>query len=276
MSSLPERGPSRLSLLRGDARALHADAANAGALFQVASQFNLLEMVHPGVTPEQGVTGYESDATQGPACAIAAGAGTIYRNYFIPIGDPPGQTEGRQVDCLAGVGAALGNDRDRLWKFRNGYALASSEGLGWIRDHLAQADASEIDGLRERLEVGIHWNTEVTISQTRHSVAQVYGSALPVAYSGIPSTRWEPFARFVLQASYEATLLAARLSAESTGNRLVYLTLLGGGAFGNELAWILDGIRHALERTSGAGLDLRLVTFGAPHPDVSRFVEACA
>ena len=33
-------------------------AAICGALFQVASQFNLLEMVSPTVTPEQGVTRY--------------------------------------------------------------------------------------------------------------------------------------------------------------------------------------------------------------------------
>ncbi|MCY2962569.1 MAG: hypothetical protein NT069_02780, partial [Planctomycetota bacterium] len=58
---------------------LHADNRNANALFQVASQFNLLEMVAPQVTPERGVGIYERDRTQGPACAISAGAGTIYR-----------------------------------------------------------------------------------------------------------------------------------------------------------------------------------------------------
>ena len=57
---------------------LHTDDSNAGSLFQVASQFNLLEMVSPSVTPEYGVGIYENDRTQGPACAIAAGAGTIY------------------------------------------------------------------------------------------------------------------------------------------------------------------------------------------------------
>ena len=58
----------------GDARAMHAEPALAGALFQVASQFNLLEMVSQNVTPEHGVTGYAYDHTQGPACAMAAGA----------------------------------------------------------------------------------------------------------------------------------------------------------------------------------------------------------
>jgi hypothetical protein len=51
----------RVSELVGDAKALHADSANAGAVFQVASQFNLLEMVSPSVTPEQGIGIYEND-----------------------------------------------------------------------------------------------------------------------------------------------------------------------------------------------------------------------
>ncbi len=34
-------------------QSLHADVRNAGALFQVASQFNLLEMVSPDVSPRQ-------------------------------------------------------------------------------------------------------------------------------------------------------------------------------------------------------------------------------
>ena len=86
---------------------MHADPELEGALFQVASQFNLLEMTGPSVTPEDGVTRYSSDHTQGPACAIAAGAATIYRNYFAPVDGESGQTRDRQIDALAGVGAAL-------------------------------------------------------------------------------------------------------------------------------------------------------------------------
>src|SRR2546427_10853657 len=71
---------------------LHTNASNAGALFQVASQFNLLEMVSPSVTPEWGVGMYEHDRTQGPACAVAAGAGTIYRNYFAIVNGHTGQS----------------------------------------------------------------------------------------------------------------------------------------------------------------------------------------
>ncbi len=59
-------GRLRLHEIVGDVRQLHADAANAGAMFQVASQFNLLEMADPATTPEQGVGIYEHDHTQGP------------------------------------------------------------------------------------------------------------------------------------------------------------------------------------------------------------------
>jgi hypothetical protein len=107
---------------------LHENESNAGSLFQVASQFNLLEMVSPTVTPEQGVGIYERDRTQGPACAIAAGAGTIYRNYFAIVNGQIGQSASNQIDCLADIGAALGNSENRLWTMKNGYALASRFG----------------------------------------------------------------------------------------------------------------------------------------------------
>ena len=97
-------GRLKVSVVTGDVRQMHQSPENAGALFQVASQFNLLEMVSPTVTPEHGVTRYQHDHTQGPACAIAAGAATIYRNYFAPVGGSHGQTTERQFDGLADLG----------------------------------------------------------------------------------------------------------------------------------------------------------------------------
>jgi hypothetical protein len=72
-------GVLSVSNVSGDVRALHADRAHQGALFQVASQFNMLEMIGPEVTPEEGVTRYASDHTQGPACAVAAGGNEAER-----------------------------------------------------------------------------------------------------------------------------------------------------------------------------------------------------
>jgi hypothetical protein len=63
--------------VHGDISLFIRNKALEGSLFQVASQFNVLEMVSPDVGPEAGVTIYENDHTQGPACAIACPAGTV-------------------------------------------------------------------------------------------------------------------------------------------------------------------------------------------------------
>lgn len=261
----PRSPPCSVAEVVGDSRALHRDAQNAGALFQAASQFNLLEMTGPSVTPEQGVGVYGHDHTQGPACAIACGGGTIYRNYFAKVGDGLGQTRERQIDCLRDLESELGSG---LWKMSNGYALATAKGLQKISARLRDADESELDGLRGRLRIGVQHDAEVL--DTGHSVTQVYGSALPVAYGGPPSEEWEPFARLVLEASYEATLRIARIWQTTP----VFLTFLGGGVFGNLPEWIEDSIVRAIERVPG--LDIRLVSYGKPSPLASRIIGRCS
>src|ERR1039458_7800282 len=122
-------GHLKVNVVTGDVRQMHRSPESAGALFQVASQFNLLEMTGPKVTPEDGVTIYQHDRTQGPACAIAAGAATIYRNYFAQVGGIDGQTKDRQFDGLADLGEVLSEALNQaiapLWEMRNGYALCT-------------------------------------------------------------------------------------------------------------------------------------------------------
>lgn len=160
--------PGRLTVrnISGDVRRMHQTPEFSGALFQVASQFNLLEMVSPKVTPEQGVTRYQHDRTQGPACAIAAGAATIYRNYFAPLRGGEGQTAERQVDCLEAVGSALAEALaqpvEHFWIMKNGYALCSAEGLRKISAHLDCLDTFATDKLRGLLQIGVHEDVEVT------------------------------------------------------------------------------------------------------------------
>ena len=258
--------PARVTEVIGDVGQLHRDPRSAGALFQAASQFNLLEMTGPSVTPERGVGGYEFDHTQGPSCAIACGGGTIFRNYFAPVGDQLGQTAQRQIDCLADLGVALGGPG--LWEMRNGYALASAAGLAQINARLAAASEPERDALRGLLRVGVQHDVEVVA--TDHVVTQVYGSAMPVAYGRPPAHLWEPIARLVLEASYEATILVARQRRITT----LFLTLLGGGVFGNDEGWIGDGLVRAL--ALAGGLDVRLVSYGSAKPIVARILRAHA
>ena len=270
-----EQQPGRMSVREvvADVQQLHADEATAGSLFQVASQFNLLEMASPNVTPERGVGIYENDHTQGPACAVAAGAGTIYRNYFANVNGQVGQSAGNQIDCLADIGTALGNSESRLWEMRNGYALASHGGLVEISNRLRAAGEGELDGLRRLLRIGIQWNTQVTLEGSEHLVSQVYCSALPVAYSQHPPGLWAEFARLVLEASYEATICAAILNSRRSGNNRLFLTLLGGGAFGNETDWIVGGIRRALRLHKHADLDVAIVSYGSSKEFIRRLVD---
>ncbi|MFN2184459.1 MAG: hypothetical protein ACK2UU_10730 [Anaerolineae bacterium] len=269
------RTPGRLTLREAvaDVTALHADTANAGATFQVASQFNLLEMVSPEVTPERGISIYEYDRTQGPACAIAAGAGTLFRNYFAEVNGQTGQSAGNQIDCLADLGAALGNAGQRLWQMCNGYALASHEGLIEIARLLGTLSEEGLEPLRQRLRIGVQWNTQVTVRGATHTVTQAYCSALPVAYSQHPADLWEPFARLVLEAAYEATVCAAILNARYTGNKRLYLTQLGGGAFGNHTAWISDSITRALRLYQDWNLEVAIVSYGRSKPSVQQLVD---
>lgn len=269
------RGPA-VSLVQADVTALHREPAHHGAVFQVASQCNLLEMADPSVTPEHGVTRYATDLTQGPACAMAAAGALIYRNYFVPVQGGVGQTRDRQVDCLQDLGTALGNVNGSLWRMQNGYALCHDDGLAAIHAHLAQQSPEQIDALRDLLRVGVHADVQVTLpgAPAGQRVTQVFCSALPVSYTSIPQAAWTRFATLVLEGAYEATLWAAALDAAERGSRVVFLTFLGGGAFGNAPAWIHGAMRRAVQQLRGVDLDVRLVSRGEASAEVRRLVES--
>ncbi len=270
LQELRERGRSntqaggqlRVRVVRGDVRELHRLPEFSRALFQVASQFNLLEMTGPKVAPEDGVSRYEWDKTQGPACAIAAGAATIYRNYFAVVGDQIGQTRQRQIDCLTGVGVALsevlGVPVSSLWTMHNGYAECSPTGLDSIARWIGSASAEEQESIRAKLCIGVHWDVEVTEADVadRAVVSQAFCSALPVSYyPHISPKHWRAFASLVLEAAYEATMWAAVANAQRSGSNIVLLTRLGGGAFGNDEEWIQRAMRRALRLTADFDLD---------------------
>jgi len=254
-------------VLRGDVRAMHQRPELAGALFQVASQFNLLEMVGPQVTPEHGVGRYAGDPTQGPACAMAAGAATIYRNYLVPVGDQIGQTESCQLDGFAALGNSLAQslecDPQALWTMRNGYALFKLDAVRKMSAAVAALDDTQRDALKQLLCIGLHWDVEVTDSAESPGphVSQAFCSALPISYNQHGHGHWAPLASLVLEASYEATLWAAVINAQEERSRTVLLTSVGGGVFGNEPAWIEQAVQRAVDAVSGYGLDVVTVRY---------------
>src|SRR5450759_395896 len=142
---------------------------------------------------------------------------------------------------------------EALWEMQNGYALCTRAGLDAIAEHLGALQAAQIDILRGKLCIGIHRDVEVTDAAGEHRplVSQAFCSALPVAYSHVPPSHWEPFASLVLQAAYEDTILAAALNAQRGASKIVLLTQLGGGAFGNHDDWIYAAMRRALKMMTG-------------------------
>jgi hypothetical protein len=217
--------------------------------------------------------------TMSSACAIAAGAATVYRNYFAAVDGVAGQTSERQLDGLADLGEvlvrSLGVPVGELWAMRNGYALCTRSGLDAIAGHLDSSSPEAIDDLRGKLRVGVHWDVDSTDGEgePRQKVSQVFCSALPVAYTSVPPHHWQAFATLVLEAAYEATLWSAVLNARANGTNIVLLTRLGGGAFGNDDDWIDSAMGRALDAAVGFDLDVRLVSYGAAHPSMVRLAE---
>ena len=129
-----ENGTIQVSEVIGDVKELHKKEDHA--LFQVASQFNLLEMISPVITKEQGITRYLSDMTQGPACAIACAAGTLYRNYYT------------NVNTLNNIEKMFD---EKYWTMKNGYAL------------FEERDLLEFNNIIDRFEKTIKENLKVSL-----------------------------------------------------------------------------------------------------------------
>ena len=270
---------------------LHYRPENAGAVFQAASQFNCLEMVNPYYTPSHGVAVYANDGTQGPACAMACPAALVYRNYLVKHKDNNVQANNTkddkantgqnptQIDTLRNLGSVVGNysreePRGVYWTMENGYAfIKNKDKLEDLNRKLSNPTLA--NSAMNELRFGVHWETSVNPLEVGnpHNVCQVYASALPIAYTiprfTIADTQhpleddWMPFASLILNASYEATLAVAakKLKDKHNPNERIscFLTLLGGGVFGNKPAWIATAIKQAIDKYLDWPIDVILV-----------------
>ncbi|OQR88083.1 hypothetical protein ACHHYP_07565 [Achlya hypogyna] len=255
---------------------MHCDPSNHHAVFQAASQFNCLEFAHPRAKPENGVTIYALDMTQGPACAIAAGPATVFRNYLVPMRsndangcaiERAGQTGSCQINNLDDIEDLLGNEEHQYFHVVNGYTDATNQSLARLNTLLSTVAE---DALCDALKIGVHWHAQVpfrarykmrSADAPKQLVTQAYCSALSCGYSYASTKFWAPFARLVLKASYEAALWTAVINAAMTGCHKVYLTILGGGVFANEQSWIIDAIALAVNKCREFELDVIVVHY---------------
>ena len=118
----------------------------------------------------------------------------------------------------------------------------------------------DLDTLRRCVRVGVLTGTEVTCTDTTpgHLVTQVFCSPCTVTKNiflrhNVEEEVWEPLARLVLEAQYEATLRVAVQDVTNT-TRHVYLTLLD-----NPIQWVMDAIDSALATMVGHKLHVHIV-----------------
>jgi len=255
-SLLENSRPLTFHNIRATTCDLHLAPENAGAVFQVASLFNCLELDAPDSSPTDSITDMGCQSTQGSACASACPAATVFRALFAN-GDGP------QIDCLSEVAQIVNNRRQKYWTMRNGFCMPSKD-FKKINARF-QEDIGYAEDIRKKLKVGIHWDTEVFGGD--HRVAQVLCSAAPVSLGKCVKTDdWETFARTLLEAQFEATLTAAACLARDRGERVkVYLTPVGGGLLGNRVKWIAAALDRALTLLEAAPLDVHLVHMERPN-----------
>ena len=161
---------------------------------------------------------------------------------------------------------------------QNGYALGTAEGLAAIgevlhgageelrdtlRGNLAYRPAPQCRGHRRRRGGAPTGLAGLLLG----APCRVFASAVAAVGAVRPS---------VLEAIYEATLLAAAEQAGRDGSNTVLLTTVGGGAFGNEPSWILDAIERALGVVENAGLDVRIVGHREISPAIGQIIDRWA
>jgi hypothetical protein len=237
-----------------DVTALQADPANAGAFFQVASNFNCLE----GVAP---LTAYTHARAQGELAAVSAFPGTILRYYGLG-----------QIDLL--------HNLPPIFRLAGAGPLRSLSFRGRSAAELEQAAQFDY----RQVEVGIHLSTEVTFGAVlgnQHEVcahqqiiSQIYTSALNIGLNPLDRNgSTEAIARNMLRASYEGTLLATALYGEQDDRRQqLFLTLMGCGVFNNRLEWVADVLEALRADIQALNLDVTLVVFDGNGAGMANFL----
>jgi hypothetical protein len=235
------------------------DFMSDSGTFMVASQFNCLEFKSSFVTPEKGITNYIHDMTQGPACSIATGPATLYRNYFVELNGRIGQTSDNQINIVSFLDKVFNGTG---WKVENGYSILSDETLHKINNILKSSDK---DKIKENLCAGIHRSVQVTSKfwgtkflDKENLIDLVLCSACSVSYSGNNTKLWEPLARLILETMYEICFIRAINNKKS--NKL-YLTYLGGGAFGNDISWIKDAVSFCCKKYKNYNIQVYMINY---------------
>jgi hypothetical protein len=272
--------------IQGDISQLLMNEDPVTSVFQAASQFNLLEMGTPFITPEEGITQYADDNTQGPRVALASPIGTLFRNYaiFSKFKTAVGQEENQLCTLnFEQLFDTLKQANIQVFKhtYSNGYLFFNfltdntMLGRGLVDNGTTFAHIYNINLKRllfNILRVGVQWNTPLSTDFSK-KVCQVYCSALPFGgYTDVDGMSNNPntlsdLAEAILTAAYMCTLEIAvykfftNLKNQISEPVTVYLTAVGGGVFENDPRIIWKAIQYALREYRFFPLNVKLVWF---------------
>lgn len=225
------------------------------AMVQVASNFNCLEVPSRDCTPDYGglVTNLATDSTQGPAASFGVPAASLLRAHFAfhdlrARSEPStwGQTASHQVELL-------GHVREYFGPCVNGKVTLRG-------DEKCVGGGDGIAEVADRIKVGLHADAEVVFDRgpghsgaaaltvlpagARPLVDQVLSASVNLHSPGeLPQQpgQLDQLVKAALRAAYQGAYLAAI----ARNRKLLMLTLIGGGVFGNSLDGILDAIAQA-------------------------------
>lgn len=245
--------------IESDIRWLQANPQLKNVVFQIASNFNTLE---GGMGGQDGyLTNMLQAPVQGELASISAASGTIRRKYFFGPFNLLYRLEKDGIKMNESDGFASLTD-ETLQKIADGSIKISDINYKDIAVCLHEVVVTSGSG-------GIGKNQEVLrlpvtvengkIDKTKTQIVnQVFTAALDTytLRSGIGrdgknvpilwNKNLENFAKLILKASYEGTLKAAFYAEQPR----VILTLIGGGSFRNDIAWIaevLEGLEQFIK-----------------------------
>lgn len=249
-----------------DVGAMQADLQYKDAVFQVASNFNALELVGPNDQMEN-ITKYLLDKTQGPFASLSALPGLIYRHYYMFMNSKPQgewqQTPQRQINFLDQTDIPV----------TNSYVTFGNDVFG-ITNYAV-----------DKMKVGYHRDIQVTfgfmpdfskfekVTNPDQTVNQVFTAAINFGFGSRNNSivlKRDPnnvkaIAQNIQNAAYEGTIRSAFVH----GKKRVVLTMIGGGVFANDVAWIANAIEKNKELIKQSGMKVELVIF-----DSSRYHES--
>lgn len=260
-----------------DIRVLQADSNNKGAFFQVASTKHVLEgsSWHPDVL----LSSMLSTPVQGEWAAISAAGATIYRKYFMPIENDLKQRWSEFFHWSSSYNPALYN---LFHEIQNKVPSVGNQNYKY--------DANDKNLMGIFTHSDIYVTNLVQADRTMESIplekeqkiTQIFNAAHDLrdylfSDDGLPSEQVIQFAKMVLAGMYEGTIKSAYYQSVNSihkdpnlfpGRKKLYLTLLGGGSFRNDIGWIADVFEADafINFIKKSGLEINLIYY----PDKAR------